>query len=54
MRANETVCDILKNSYKLPFLYTPSNAEFKSNSSAFKILEFVEESIKEMLRAGTV
>ena len=54
IRANETVCDILKKSYKLPFLYTPSNAEFKNNSSALKNSEFIEESIKEMLRAGTV
>ena len=54
IRTNETVYDIIKNSYKLPFLYTPSNAEFKNNSSAFKNLEFVDESIKEMLRADTV
>ena len=36
IRANETVCDILKNGYKLPFLYTPSNAKSKNNSSALK------------------
>ena len=54
IRANETVCDILKNGYKLSFLYTPSNAEFKNNSSALKISEFVDESIKEMFRAGTI
>ena len=54
IRANETVCDILKNGYKLPFLYTPSNPEFKNNSSALKNSEFLEESIQEMLRAGTV
>ena len=51
--ANKTVCDILKNGCKLPFPYTPSNAEFKNNSSALKNSEFVGESIKEMLRAGT-
>ena len=39
------MCDILKNGYKLPFLYTLSNAEFKNNSSALKNSEFVEESI---------
>ena len=48
------MCDILKKGYKLPFLYTPSNAEFKNNSSALKNSEFIEESINEMLRAGTV
>ena len=54
IRANETLSDILKNSYKLPFLYTPSNSEFKNNSLALKISEFVDDSIKEMLRAGTI
>ena len=54
IRANKTVCGILKNSYKLPFLYTPPNAEFRNNSSARKNSGFVEESIKKMLRAGTV
>ena len=53
IRANETVCDILKNGCKLPFLYTSSNAEFKNNSSSLKTSEFIEESIKEMCRAGT-
>ena len=48
------MCGILKNGCKLPFLYTPSNAEFKNSSSALKNSEFIEESIKEMLRAGTV
>ena len=53
IRANEAVCDILKNGYKLRFLYTSSNAEFKNNSSSLKNSEFIEESIKEMCRAGT-
>ena len=48
------MCEILKNYYNWPFLYTPSNAESKNNSLAFKNLEFVEESIKEMFIAGTV
>ena len=48
------MCDILKNSYKLPFLYTPLNAEFKNNSSVLKNSEFVGESIKEVLRAGNM
>ena len=54
IRANETVCDILKNGYKLPFLYAPSNEKFKNNSSTLKNSEFVEESIKGMLRVGKV
>ena len=54
VRANVAVCNILKNRYKLPFPYTTSNVEFKTNSSAHKNSEFVEKAIKEMLRAGTV
>ena len=54
IRANKTVCDIAKNGCKLPFPKTPSNAEFKNNFSALKNSEFLEESIKEMLRVGTV
>ena len=54
IRANEKVCDILKNGYKLPFLCTRSNAEFKNNSSALKNSAFVEESVKEMFRASTI
>ena len=50
IRTNGTVCDIPKNN----ILYTPSNAEFKNNSSALKNLGFVEESVIEMLRAGIV
>ena len=48
------MCDIIKNSFKLPFLYTSSNAEFKNNFSALKNSKFAGESIKEMVRAGTV
>ena len=54
IRAKKTVCDILKKGHKLPFLYIPSNAEIKSNSSALKKSEFIEQSIKEILSAGTV
>ena len=43
---NQTVCDILKSGYILPFLYTPSNVELENNSLALKNSEFVEESIR--------
>ena len=36
------------------FLYTPSNAEFNNNSSAFKNSVFVEEAIKGIVTADTV
>ena len=54
IKVNETVYDILKNDCNLPFLCTPSNTNFKNIYSTLKNSEFVEESIKEMLRAGTV
>lgn len=44
IKTNETVRDILKYSYKLTFLYTPSNADFSNNYSVFKNSEFADES----------
>ena len=54
IRANETVFEILINDYKLHPFYTPSNAEFKKNSTDLENSEFVDVSIKKMLRTGTV
>ena len=54
IRANETVCGTLKNSYKLPFLYTSLNVEFKNNLLTLKNSEFVVDSVKEMLRGSTI
>ena len=48
-KLNEMVCDILKYGYKLP-----SDTGFSNNYLAFKNSEFADESIKEMLRAGTM
>ena len=45
------MCDIVKDGYKLPLLYTTSNTEFENNSSALKNSKS-DESTKEMLRAG--
>ena len=53
IKLNETVSDLLKYGYKLPFLCTPSKAEFKSNYSTFKNSELADNAIKLMLRAGT-
>ena len=44
----------LKKATILTFLYTPSNAEFKSISSALQYSEFADGLIKEMLRASTI
>lgn len=53
IKANEMVCDIMKNGYCLPNFYTPSNVEFSKNSLVFKNSVFVDESIKEMLTEST-
>ena len=54
IKANETVCEIFKNSYELPFLNTLSNEDFKKNSSALKNSKLIEESFKEILRVENV
>ena len=54
IRANETVFEILINDYKLHPFYTPLNAEFKKNSTDLENSEFVDVSIKKMLRTGTI
>ena len=38
IKLNETVSDLLKYGYKLPFLCTPSKAEFKTIIPLSKIL----------------
>ena len=48
------MCGILRNSWKLPFLYIPLNVELKINLSTLKNSEFVDNSIKEMLRGSTI
>ena len=52
IKANETVCDIFKK--VICYLYTPSYAEFKNNSSASKNSGFIDESIEKLLRVGTI
>ena len=54
IKANEKMCDILEYGYKSPFLYNPSNVDFSSNHSASKNSGIAAESIKKMLRAGTI
>ena len=54
IKVNEMVCDILKYGYRLPFLCTHSIPEFSNSYSALKNSELADNSIKQMLRAGTI
>ena len=53
IKAKDTVLNIVKEGYRLPFLETPDTATFGNNKSAINNSKFVENSIKEMLATGT-
>ena len=53
IKTNDTVLNIIQEEYRLPFLETPDTAGFSNNKSAINKFKFVENSIKEMLAAGT-
>ena len=46
--------EIIDNYYKIPFCKTPKCAAFCNNQSALKIKDFVEESISELLKCGSI
>ena len=52
--ANETVKNIIKEGYKIPFITTPEKAIFKNNLSAQNNREFVDEALNELLATGRV
>ena len=52
--ANSAIVDIIDNSYKIPFFKTPKCASFHINQSALKNQDFVEESISELLKCGSI
>lgn len=52
--ANETIIDILKNGYKIPFLETPEPSVSRNNKSALENMDFVEQSVNDLLKNGCV
>ena len=47
--ANADVTSVIKEGYKIPFTYTPQKAHFKNNKSALGNIDFVTDSIKDLL-----
>ena len=52
--ANKTVLDIIYKGYVIPLYSTPPRVCLKNNASALKNPDFVEEAIKELLKAGAI
>ena len=46
--------EIIDNGYKTPFFKTLKCASFRNNQSALKNKDFVEESISELLKCGSI
>ena len=54
LSANSAILEITDNGYKIPFYKKPKRASFCNNQSALKNKEFVEESISELLKCGSI
>ena len=54
LSANSANLEIIANGYKIPFFKTPKCVSFHNNQLALKNEEFVEESISEMLKCGSL
>ena len=50
----ETLLEIIDNGYKILFYKTPKRASFCNNQSVLKNKDFVEESISELLKCGSI
>ena len=53
INANEKVCNIIENGYKIPFVETPNSVVFENNKSAIENSDFVIESIQNLVKLGT-
>ena len=54
LSANSAILEIIDNGYKIPFYKTPKRVSFCNNQSALKNKDFVEESISELLKCGSI
>ena len=53
INANEKVCNIIENGYKIPFVETPNSVVFENNKSAIENSDFVIKSIQDLVKLGT-
>ena len=54
LNANESVCNVIKEGYKLPLFTVPEQAKFNNNKSALEHREFVSESIQDLLNTNRI
>ena len=54
LMANESVLHIIENGYKIPFFETPEKAHLPNNKSSLKNEKFVLDTIREMLKIGSI
>ena len=54
LSANSAVLEIINNDYKIPFFKTPKRASFRNNQPVLKNKHFVEESICELRKCGSI
>ena len=54
LSANFAILEIIDNGYKILFYKPPKHASFSNNQSALKNKDFVEESISELLKCGSI
>jgi len=52
--ANQSVIDIIKKGYVIPFLKNPPSMSFRNNKSAFLHSEFVDGALKDLLDTGCI
>ena len=52
--SNETICDVIENGYRIPFLSTPPTMSAGNNSSARQQPNFVLEEIMNLLQTGRI
>ena len=53
IKAPESVIDLIKFGYRIPFINTPKQAMFRNNKSSYLNQDFVSESILQLLRRGS-
>ena len=52
--ANKFIVNVIREGYKLNFESIPSEKYFKNNQSALNNVEFVNETLRELLNSGTI
>ena len=52
IRASQNVIDTIECGYKIPFIDTPKRVHFCNSKSAMESVDFVSNSVNDLLKAG--